>query len=168
LLEANIIPYIDNQYFIGNTNNKIKEVFLTNTTFTSNHSNITNVTLSGITFSNQLVDTSNNNIYAEGNVVHDFNSGAIFYHSNINTNFTANFTNIPEINNKIISISIVLQQHANAYLANAIQINNLNVPVKYINGKAPTGTASNINLQNFTLIRNNNQWIVLSSLNAYL
>lgn len=168
-LSANIIPNTNNLLDLGNTNNKFNQLFLSgNTSFTPSNSFISNTNFSGITYSKQLVETSNSLVFASGNVIHDFGVSGIFYHSNINTNFTANFVNVPTTNNNIISISLVLQQHANAYIANGLQINNIVTPIRFINGRIPSGSASNINIQNFSLIRRNNSWTALSSLNPYL
>ncbi len=168
-LQTNIIPSANSTFSLGNVNNRFDELYLSgNTSFTASNSFISNPTLAGTTYSQQFVEVLNTKTYAEGNVAHDFGTGAIFYHSNINTNFTANFTNIPIIENRTISLALVLNQHATSYIANAIQIDGANQTIKWVNGIVPSGSASNVNVQNFTLIRAEGSWIALSSLSSFI
>lgn len=168
-LQTNIIPSANSTFTLGNVNNRFNELYLSgNTSFTASNSFISNPTLQGTTYSQQFVEVLNTKTFATGNVTHDFGTGAIFYHSNINTNFTANFTNVPVIENRTISLALVLNQHATSYIANAIQIDGANQTIKWVNGIVPSGSASNVNVQNFTLVRANTSWLVLGSLSAFI
>jgi hypothetical protein len=168
-LQTNIIPSANSTFSLGNVNNRFNELYLSgNTSFTASNSFISNPTLAGTTYSQQFVEVLNTKTFATGNVTHDFGTGAIFYHSNINTNFTANFTNIPVVENRTISLALVLNQHATSYIANAIQIDGANQTIKWVNGIVPSGSASNVNVQNFTLVRANSSWLVLGSLSAFI
>ena len=166
-LQVNVIPSSNLTFSLGNTTNRFNQLFLSgNTSFTPSNSFISNATLSGTTFSQQFVESFNTITFAEGNVNHDFNLGATFYHSNINTNFTANFVNIPTLSNSSISIALILDQHASPYFANSIQINGVTPNIKYFNGNVQV-TPSNINVQNFTLLNINNIWTALSSISSF-
>ena len=102
-----------------------------------------------------------------GVMVHDFSEGSIWFHTNINNNFTANFTNVPTTNNRVISVSLILSQSAPAYIANAVQIDGVAQNIFWLSNYQPSGTAMNVDILSFTLIRNSNTWRVLGSLTPY-
>ena len=104
---------------------------------------------------------------ASGAYTHNLNNGAIFIHSSIAGNFTANFTNVSTTNDQAISVALVLVQGGTAYIANAVQIDNNAQTIKWINGQVPIGSPSNVNIQNFTLIRTGSAWTVLGSMSLY-
>ena len=62
-----------------------------------------NVSISGQTNLEEVVETLNTKTAATGTVVHDFSTGAIWYHSSISANFTVNLTNVPTTNGKVIT-----------------------------------------------------------------
>jgi hypothetical protein len=145
-LQSNIIPATDAVYTLGNATHRFNELHL-----------------AGATYSQQTIEKLNTKTGATGTVTHDFSTGAIFYHSSISGNFTANFTNVPTTNDKAITLSLVLSQGATPYIASAVQIDGSAQTIKWANGTTPTGSASNINIQNFTLIRTSSTWTVLGS-----
>jgi hypothetical protein len=102
-----------------------------------------------------------------GVMVHDFSEGSIWFHTNINNNFTANFTNVPTTNNRVISVSLILSQSAPAYIANAVQIDGVAQNIFWLSNYQPIGTTMNVDVLSFTLIRNSNTWRVLGSLTPY-
>ena len=104
---------------------------------------------------------------ASGAYAHNLNNGSIFYHTSIGGNFTANFTNVPTDNDRTISVALVLVQGGTPYIANLVQIDNNPVTIKWINGQVPTGSASNVNIESFTLIRTGSAWTVLGSMSTF-
>ncbi len=104
---------------------------------------------------------------ASGAYPHNLNNGSIFYHTSIGGNFTANFTNVPTDNDRTISVALVLVQGGTAYIANLVQIDNNPVTIKWVNGQVPTGSASNVNIESFTLIRTGSAWTVLGSMSTF-
>jgi hypothetical protein len=123
-----------------------------------------------ITFQRQAVfqqtsEVLNTKTDATGPVVHDYSTGAIWYHTNIATNFTANFTNVPTTNNRTINVVLILVQGATARLPIDVSINGATQTINWLT--LPTGSANKIDLVSFTLIRTGSAWTVLGSLSAY-
>jgi hypothetical protein len=125
-----------------------------------------------ITFQRQAVfqqtsEVLNTKIDATGPVVHDYSTGAIWYHSTPVTNFTANFTNIPTTNNRTISAVLIIDQGVTAYLPTAVQLNGAAQTINWSGATAPTGNASQIDTVSFTFIRISDSWTVIGSLTSY-
>ena len=104
---------------------------------------------------------------ATGTVTHDYSLGALFYHSSISANFTANITNVPTTNDRSIIVVMLLSQGVTAYIPNALQIDGSSRTIKWINGSVPTGNANQIDVVSFSLIRVSNNWTVLGQLVTY-
>jgi len=104
---------------------------------------------------------------ATGTVAHDFDTSAIFYHTSIANNFTANFTNVPTTNDRAIAITLVLIQGATPYIPSAVQIGGVGQTILWANGGAPTGTSNGVDVVTFTLIRTGSTWTVTGQLLAY-
>ena len=101
---------------------------------------------------------------ATGIVAHNMSNGAVFYHTSPAANFTPNFTNVPTTNNFITVAVIFIQQGTTPYMPTAtanVQIDGSNITVKWINGVAPTGAASTVNMISYSLIRSSGAWSVL-------
>jgi len=130
--------------------------------------NVNNVfTVSATTILQQTSEVCNTKTGASGIVTHDFTSGAIWYHSNVSSGFTANFTNIPTTNNRTTVVTLIITQGATAYVPSAIQINGNAQSINWLNSTAPTGNASKTDIISFTLIRVNSGWIATGSLSTY-
>jgi hypothetical protein len=104
---------------------------------------------------------------ATGIVVHDFSGSAVFYHTSIAADFTANFTDVTTTNNRAISVALLLDQGATAYIPTAVQINGNAQTINWSGGLAPTGTANQIDIVGFTFFRVADSWTVTGSLNTY-
>lgn len=157
---------IDNN-FISLNDNKLEISGGAATNLTLTGGTATNLTLAGTTTLQQTIELLNTKTSATGTVVHDFSTGAIFYHTNIASNFTANFTNVPTTNNRASAVSLILNQGATPRIPNALQINSSNVTILWQDNSIPTGNANKIDLASFTLIRVNSSWIVFGALNTY-
>jgi hypothetical protein len=143
--------------------NKIGPGFaaLTGATFTGS------VNITGLTTLQQSSEVLNTKTAATGTVVHDFSTGAIFYHTSISANFTANFTNVPTTNNRATSVVLVLVQGATPRLPTTVQVDGVTQTIEWQGATVPTGTANQIDLVSFTLIRTDSAWTVLGSLTTY-
>ena len=104
---------------------------------------------------------------ASGIVTHDYSSAAVFVHSNIAANFTANFTNVSSTNNRSLVVALILNQTATPFLCNAVQINGAAQTIRWPSAAQPTVTANRTEIQSFSMIRTNNAWTVLGSLNSF-
>jgi hypothetical protein len=140
---------------LNNVTNESKATMFTSPTFTGT------VTLQQTT---EIIDTKTG---ATGTVVHDFSTGSIWLHSTIAANFTANFTNVPTTNNRSITVALILDQGAAAFIPNAIQIDGVAQTIQWSGGVTPAGTNTYTDIVNFTLIRSASVWTVLGSLSTY-
>jgi len=122
----------------------------------------------GITTTQLSASILNSIFGATGTVVHDIStSGTVFYHSNVISNFTPNFTNVPTTNNRSTTVSLVISQNNPAYVVNSIQINGQAQSINWENSVAPTGNVGNTDILTFTLIRTSNTWLVAGSLSTH-
>jgi hypothetical protein len=155
------------------------DVFANNLFVTSsiNSSNITSsssitlnssiINLEGLATFSKSTEIINSISGATGTVVHDFSSGSLFFHSSIAANFTANFINVSVTNSRAVSIALILDQGATAYIPNAVQIAGSSQTIKWSGGSEPSGTNNYTDVVNFTLIRSGGAWTVLGSLSTY-
>lgn len=90
-------------------------------------------------------------------VVYDYNSSSIFYHATASSNFTANFTNLPTTDNRVLTATIVISQGVSAYIPNVVQIAGVTQSIKWAGG-TQSGTANSLDLISFNFIRTGNTW----------
>jgi hypothetical protein len=124
-------------------------------------------TFTGLVSLQQTTELLNTITSATGTVTHDFSTGAIFYHSSISANFTANFTNVPTTNNRTIVVSLILAQGVTARIPSAVQIDGSAQTIKWQDNTVPTGNASKVDIVSFSLIRTGSAWTVLGGLSTY-
>lgn len=104
---------------------------------------------------------------ATGTVVHNTELGALFNHTGMTADFTANFTNVPVTNNRTISVGLILNQGGTPYIPTAVEINGVSTTINWQDGSTPSGTASQIDVVSFTFIRASDAWTVIGSLTTY-
>lgn len=121
----------------------------------------------GTTSLQQITETLNTKTGATGTVEHDFSTGAIWYHSSISSDFTANFTNVPTTDNKTISLALILVQGATGRMSTLVEIDGAPVTVRWFNTATPTGTANKVDIVNFTLIRAGAAWTVVGNVSSF-
>jgi len=122
----------------------------------------------GVTFNKITTEKTNALTGATGTVTHDLDNGAIFDHTSLAADFTANFTNVPTTNSRTIGISLILTQGGTAYMPTAVQIDGAAQTILWQGGSAPSGTASGTDIVSFTLIRSSGgAWKVLGSATSY-
>ena len=135
---------------------------------TANSLNISSeVTFSGNTNLQQSIEKLQTLTNATGTVTHNFSLGSLFYHSSISANFTANITNVPSTNDRVMVVSLILIQGATAYIPNALQIDGSSQTINWSNGSTPTGNANKRDLVSFSLIRTSSTWTVLGNLSTF-
>jgi hypothetical protein len=125
------------------------------------------LTLTGLTTLQQSTEIIDTKTAATGTVAHDFSTSAIWYHTSITANFTANFTNVPTTANRASTVVLVLNQGGTARLPNAIQVNGAGVTINWQEATPPTPNANQIDVVSFTLLRVGSTWIALGSLTTY-
>lgn len=104
---------------------------------------------------------------ATGVVVHNLANSGVFYHTTPAANFTANFTNAPVTNNRVLLATLIINQGATPYLPTAVQIEGAAQTIKWSGGSAPAGNANKIDIISFSLIRVSNSWSVIGSGSNY-
>jgi len=124
----------------------------------------TNLTASGLTSLAEITEVLNTKTAATGVVTHDFSTGAIWYHSSISANFTVNLTNVPTTNDRIITVSLLLNQGATGRLPSAFQIDGVAQTIRWQNNVIPTPNINIIEIATFSLIRTGSSWFVLGQL----
>jgi hypothetical protein len=124
----------------------------------------TSLTASGLTTLAEITEVLNTKTAATGTVIHDFSTGAIWYHSSISANFSVNLTNVPTTNDRIITVSLILDQGATGRLPIEIQIDGVVQTLRWQNNVTPTPNINIIEVATFSLIRTGSAWRVLGQL----
>lgn len=140
---------------LGNVTNESKATMFTSPTFT------------GTATFQQSVEVLNTKTGATGTIDHDYSTGAIWYHTSLADNFTANFTNVPTTANRAISIVMILIQGATPYIPNVLQIDSTPVTINWLAGLTPTGNANKKDFVSFTLTRVGSTWTAFGSLSSF-
>jgi hypothetical protein len=99
---------------------------------------------------------------ATGVVTHNLSNGAVFFHSSIAGNFTANFTNVPTDNDRGIGVALILEQGGTGYLPTAVQINGASATLRWAYDTVPTPSSNQVDTASFTLLRIDGTWIVIA------
>jgi hypothetical protein len=149
------------------TESAVKTYVDTAITSVLSNQTFTNSSLTGLTTLQQSTEVFDTKTAATGTVTHDFSTSAIWYHTSITANFTANFTNVPTTANRAITVVLVLNQGGTARLPNAIQVNGAGVTINWQEATPPTPNANQIDVVSFTLLRVGSTWIALGSLTTY-
>lgn len=135
----------------GSSNSAVAE---SNLTFDGATLTITGTSsLVGHTVMQQTSEVVTTSFGATAATVHyDFNSGSVWYHDTANTNFTANFTNLPTTNNRVITATIIIAQGATPYAPTALQIAGASQTIKWANGTYSV-TADQVDVIGLTFLR---------------
>jgi len=121
-----------------------------------------------VTFNDITTEKTNALTGATGVVTHNLNDGAVFDHTSLAADFTANFTNVPTTVSRTIGVALILSQGGTAYMPTAVQIDGSAQTILWQGGSAPSGTASGTDIVSFTLIRSSGgAWKVIGSATSY-
>jgi hypothetical protein len=126
-----------------------------------------NVTINGLTTLAETTETLDTKSSVTGTVVHDFSTTAIWYYSSISGNVTANITNVPTTNNRITSVSIVVNQGSPGYIVNGLQIDGAAQTIRWQANTVPTASTNRVDVFTFSLLRAANAWTVLGSATSH-
>ena len=94
----------------------------------------------------------------------DISQSSIFTHSGLSADFTANFTNVPTIDNRTISTALIIEQGATGYLPTAVQIDDVDQTILWQGAVVPVPSINASDIIRFTLLRSGGAWTVLASL----
>jgi hypothetical protein len=104
---------------------------------------------------------------ATGTVTHDWSTGSIFYHTGMSADFTANITNLPTINDRAYTVTLILIQGATARYANILHIEGTPTPINWQDNTTPTPAANTKEIETLTLIRTGDAWTAFGNYNSY-
>lgn len=113
-------------------------------------------------------EKSSNIQNATGTVTHDCNNGHVFYHTSINGNFTANFTNINITDQGYATaVTLVLAQGATGYLPTGVQIGGVTQTIRWQGGSQPTPGSNTWDAVSFSIMNNGGTYLVLGQLVSF-
>ena len=116
----------------------------------------------------QVIEVLNVKTNATGVVEHSFGNGAVFYHSSMSSNFTANFTTLTLAAGKATSVSLVLVQGATARMVTAVQIAGVAQTIQWQGSAvAPSGNASRIDTVTFSILNVSGTYTVLGMMTSF-
>jgi hypothetical protein len=89
-----------------------------------------------------------------GNQSYDYNTSTVHYHPGISGDITPAFTNVPTTNSRVTTYAITVAQGGTAYKMNTTcGINGVSVTVKFADGTQPDGQANQVDVWNYSLIK---------------
>jgi hypothetical protein len=125
-------------------------------------------TLTGTTTIQALSEVVTGITGATGTVVHDYaTAGSIFYHTDVASNFTANFTNMPTTNGRSYLITLILIQGNSPYIPNLVSVDGVSQNIYWGDNVQPAGTALKREFFAFTLLRINNAWVITAGVTSF-
>lgn len=131
------------------------------------YAQLSGATFTGLVTLQQTTEKLNTLTGATGVVEHDLDTGAVFNHTSLAANFTANFTNVPTTADRTTSVVLILNQGGTAYIPTALQIDSVVQNINWQGASTPSGNASQVDIVSFTLIRTGAAWTVIGSLTTY-
>lgn len=125
-------------------------------------------TLTGTTTIQALSEVITGVTGATGTVVHDYStSSSIFYHTNVGSNFTVNFTNMPVTNGRSYLITLIIIQGNSAWIPNLVSVDGVPQNIYWGDNVQPAGTALKKEFFAFTLLRINNAWVITAGVTSF-
>lgn len=100
-------------------------------------------------------------------LVCDMIGQSIFYHNAPSGAVTANFTNVPTINNRVHTPTVILSQSATPRIVSTVQIDGVGQTINWANNVTPTGNANKQDVFGFSLIRSGSAWKVLGQMSTF-
>jgi len=129
-----------------------------------------NLVVTGSTTIGSVVENLINSNGSTGTTTFNLNLQGIFYVNAPAGDITANFTNVPTTNLKVITPTVILSQSASPAtprIVSIVQIDTVPQTINWANGTTPTGTAGKQDVFGFSLIRSGSAWKVLGQMSTY-
>lgn len=127
----------------------------------------TTVSATGLTTLAEQADTQVALTGATGVVVHNFALTKNWVHTNIVSNFTANFTNVPTTNDRTITLKLFLFQGTTGFLPTAVQIDGAAQTIRWASYSQPPAGNNKQEVATFVLVRSGNAWTVYGALTSF-
>lgn len=125
------------------------------------------LTSTGRTKVEKVIESYSGVVDPVGDVTLSCSSTHIFNITSINTNFTANFTDLGLGTGEATSLTLVLNQGGTAYIANAVQIGGVTQTIKWQSNAQPTGNVNAIDIQTFSILNVSGNYTVLGQLTTF-
>jgi hypothetical protein len=122
--------------------------------------------LNGTLNVNSLTETFNTISGSTGSVSHSLNSSNLFYHSDLSGDLDIDFTDVPSSNGTAVGLTIMISQGSTDYTINSLSVNGESVTIKW-NGGTPSTTPNNVDVFGFSILRVNNNWVVLGLMSTF-
>lgn len=126
-----------------------------------------NLTVTGSTNVGVVVENLINSVGSTGTVAFDTSKQGIFYVNGPTGGITANFTNVPTTNLRVLTPTVILSQSATQQTITAVQIDGVAQTLNWANNTTPTATAGKQDVFGFSLIRSGSAWKVLGQMSTY-
>lgn len=123
--------------------------------------------VTGSSFVGMISEGYDHSVGGTGTVVYNITANSIFYVNNPVGDITANFTNVPTTDYRIITTTVILSQSSTPRIVNAVQIDGVGSAIDWLNGSTPSGTADKQDVFSFNLIRSGSAWKTLGQLSTY-
>jgi hypothetical protein len=126
--------------------------------------------VTGSTAIGSVVENLINSVGSTGTTTFNLNLQGIFYVNGPTGDITANFTNVPTTNLRVITPTVILSQSASPAtprIVSIVQIDTVPQTINWANGTTPTGTAGKQDVFGFSLIRSGSAWKVLGQMSTY-
>ena len=91
----------------------------------------------------------------------DINQGEVWVFENPTGNLGVNFTNVPTIGDRMVSMTIAVIQGATPRSITSAQVNGGAVTIKWKGGSAPSPSANEVSQYRFDILRIGSSWLVL-------
>ena len=114
-----------------------------------------------------VVENLINSVGSTGTVSFDTSMQGIFYVNGPAGTITANFTNVPTTDLRVLTPTVILSQSATPRSITAGQIDGAAQTLNWANSTTPTATANKQDVFGFSLIRSGSAWKVLGQLSTY-
>jgi hypothetical protein len=123
--------------------------------------------ITGSTNVGTVVENLVNSNGSTGTTIFNLNLQGIFYVNSPVGDITANFTNVPTTDLRILTPTVILSQSATARIVSAVQIDGVGQTINWANGLTPAGSANKQDVFGFSLIRSGSAWKVLGQMSTY-
>jgi hypothetical protein len=117
--------------------------------------------------SRQVEKTVNKEVYNSGIINHDYSKARIWAYENVPYDFTANFINVPNDDDSLLTGKLIVKQGPAPALPNTIEINGDSTIFKWKDGIKPTGKSNAIDVIELTFYKDNDEWVVLGELKSF-
>lgn len=125
------------------------------------------ITSTGKSKFDKVIESHTGVVNPTGNVTFNCSSSHIFNVTSINTNFTANITDLDLDDGEATSVTLVLNQGATAYIANALQLSGTTQTIRWQANTVPTGNVNAVDVQTFSILNVNGNYTVLGQLTTF-